>query len=228
MTTHKSLYSALAAAQAEMGPALRDAKNPHFGNKYADLASVMAACMPALNKHGIAVLQTTTDDENGFYVQTIFVHGETGETKESRLKLIIEKNNMQGLGSAITYARRYGLMGMAGIAPDDDDGNAAAAAPPKQEKATPAPRISSAQMKKMLPVLDTELGDCFSTVALDRLEKAWTAGMDKDGWPNPSPDSDEYEFSFRRQVKDKFADRRREIELNATPLTEPNILMAGE
>lgn len=58
--THKSLYSALAAAQAEMGPALRDAANPAFRSKYADLSAVLAAVMPALNNHGIAMFQRTT------------------------------------------------------------------------------------------------------------------------------------------------------------------------
>jgi len=131
--SHKGLYSALAAAQAEMGRALKDTNNPHFKSKYADLASVCDACMPALSKHGIAVLQPPFDDETGRYVKTIFVHGESGETFECRVPLIVAKTDMQGYGSAVTYARRYGLMGMAGIAPEDDDGNAAAKSPPKVE-----------------------------------------------------------------------------------------------
>jgi hypothetical protein len=130
---HKGLYAALAAAQADMGPALKDSTNPAFKSKYADLASVMAACMPALSAHGIAVLQPAFDDESGRYVKTIFVHGESGESVECRVPLIVAKNDMQGYGSAVTYGRRYGLMGMAGIAPEDDDGNAAAKAPPKDE-----------------------------------------------------------------------------------------------
>lgn len=133
---HKGLYSALAAAQSEMGRAMKDVVNPAFKSKYADLASVMDACMPALTKHGIAVLQPPYDDETGRYVKTIFVHGESGETVECRVPLLLGKVDMQGYGSAATYARRYGLMGMAGIAPDDDDGNAAskAAPDPKAEK----------------------------------------------------------------------------------------------
>jgi hypothetical protein len=134
---HKGLYSALAAAQADMGPALKDRTNPAFKSKYADLASVMAACMPALSAHGIAVLQPAFDDDTGRYVKTIFVHGESGEAVECQVPLIVSKNDMQGYGSAVTYARRYGLMGMAGIAPEDDDGNAASKAPPKDEPAPP-------------------------------------------------------------------------------------------
>jgi hypothetical protein len=139
MTDHKTVYAALAAAQMEMGKALKDSTNPAFKSKYADLASVMDACMPALNRHGIAVFQPTVDDESGRYVKTIFAHV-SGETVECRVPLIVSKNDMQGYGSAVTYARRYGLMGMAGIAPEDDDGNAAAKAPPPKHSSTEALR----------------------------------------------------------------------------------------
>lgn len=130
--TNKTIAAALAAAQAKMGKALKSANNPHFKSKYADLASVVDACMPALNEVGIAVIQPTTDDETGRYVETVLIHGESGETLKCRVPLIVAKNDMQGYGSAVTYARRYGLMSMAGIAPEDDDGNRAAKAPPQQ------------------------------------------------------------------------------------------------
>lgn len=148
-TKHKGLYSALAAAQGEMGRAAKDATNPAFKSKYADLSSVMDACMPALSKHGIAVLQPAFDDESGRYIKTIFVHGESGEAVECRVPLIVGKNDMQGYGSAATYARRYGLMGMAGIAPDDDDGNLAAKSPPEK----PAPKADKPAADDMVIVI---------------------------------------------------------------------------
>lgn len=126
MSEHKTIAAALASAQLSMGRALKDTTNPHFGKKYADLASVMDACMKSLNENGIAVIQPITETELGRYVVTRFIHT-SGESLETSVPLIIGKNDMQGLGSAITYARRYGLMGLAGIAPEDDDGNAAAA-----------------------------------------------------------------------------------------------------
>jgi len=128
--TRATIASALAAAQKAMGPALKDSVNPAFKSKYADLASVVAACMPALNANGIAVIQPTGEDEHGRHVRTIFIHGESGETLECAVPLIVGKNDMQGYGSAVTYARRYGLMCMAGIAPEDDDGNAAVSGAP--------------------------------------------------------------------------------------------------
>ena len=125
----KSIAAALSKAQAEMGKALKQSENPHFRSKYADLGAVMDACLPALNKHGIAVIQPTIDDDSGRYVETVLIH-DSGEELRCRVPLIVSKNDMQGYGSAVTYARRYGLMCMAGIAPEDDDGNAAAKAAP--------------------------------------------------------------------------------------------------
>ena len=137
---HDCIAAALAAAQMEMGKTLKSANNSHFKNKYADLASVMDACMPALNKNGIAVIQPCGEDERGRYVETMLIHALSGEELSCRVPLIVQKNDMQGYGSAVTYARRYGLMSMAGIAPEDDDGNAAAAAAPKQEQRRPDPK----------------------------------------------------------------------------------------
>lgn len=131
MTQKNEMYIALAKAQGEMGKALKATDNPFFNSKYADLATVMAACMPALHENGFAVIQPSGLDESGPFVDTVLLH-ESGGRIESRVYLVVNKNDMQGIGSAQTYARRYGLMGLAGIAPEDDDGNAASKAPPKQ------------------------------------------------------------------------------------------------
>ena len=141
----KSIATALASAQMNMGKALKQANNPHFRSKYADLGNVMDACLPALNEAGIALIQPTGEDDHGRYVETILIHGESGESLTCRVPLIVSKNDMQGYGSAVTYARRYGLMAMAGIAPEDDDGNAAAKAPPKQEQRQQKPQETDAE-----------------------------------------------------------------------------------
>jgi hypothetical protein len=137
-TQPQGIAAALAKAQTEMGKALKQANNPHFRSKYADLGNVMDACMPALNDNGIAVIQPIGQDEHGTYVETVLLHI-SGEELRSRVPLIIGKPDMQGFGSAVTYARRYGLMAMAGIAPEDDDGNAAAANPKREERRAPTP-----------------------------------------------------------------------------------------
>jgi hypothetical protein len=138
-TKHASIAAALAAAQAAMGRASKSANNPHFKSKYADLSSVMDACMPALTANGIAVTQPVKREDGEIVLYTILHHADSDQTlDDGGLPLIVNKRDMQGLGSALTYARRYGLMAMAGIAADDDDGNAAAAAPPpRQQPASP-------------------------------------------------------------------------------------------
>jgi hypothetical protein len=148
MTNNIEAIKALAKAQSEMGAALKKSLNPHFKNKYADLASVQEACLPALNDNGIAVIQPNGTDDGGMYVDTIFMH-ESGGTFSSRVYLVVDKMNMQGVGSATTYARRYGLMGMAGIAPEDDDGHAASKAPPKK-----SPVASTSEIEVLIDLIE--------------------------------------------------------------------------
>lgn len=147
----KGIATALAKAQANMTKALKQADNSHFRSKYADLGNVMDACMPALNEEGIAVIQPTGEDELGLFVETILIHGESGESLSCRVPLLIGKRDMQGYGSAVSYARRYGLLSMAGVAAasDDDDGNAAARNPPKPE----APKSISADQFREIQAL---------------------------------------------------------------------------
>jgi hypothetical protein len=161
----KNIAMALAAAQMAMGKALKQNTNPAFKSKYADLGSVMDACLPALNANGIAVIQPFFDDESGRYIKTIFIHGESGEHMECRVPLITSKNDMQGFGSAATYARRYGLMAMAGIAPEDDDGNAASKAAPRSDQA-PQP-VTPEMIERAMEYL-------YSSDSLDNLKERWS------------------------------------------------------
>lgn len=121
---------ALVKAQKEMGAVIKNASNPHLKSKYADLGSVLEACQVALHSNGFAIVQPCGKDDHGAYVETVLAH-ESGESFASRVYLVVGKQDMQGVGSAITYARRYGLLGMAGLAPEDDDGEATKA--PKRE-----------------------------------------------------------------------------------------------
>lgn len=138
-TMETSAAAALARAQGQMGKAFKNAANPHHKNKYADLASVLGACGEALHDNGFSVLQPIGRDEIGPYVDTVLLHA-SGERFECRVHLILPKQDMQGLGSAITYARRYGLMAMAAVAPadgTDDDGEAASRPPQRREEPRP-------------------------------------------------------------------------------------------
>lgn len=115
------LASALVKAQSEMGNASKDAKNPFFKSKYADLNAIREAVIPVLNKNGIMVLQPMSGDS----VETVLVH-ETGEWMSSATPIVCAKqNDPQALGSAISYARRYGLQAMVCIGAEDNDGEGA-------------------------------------------------------------------------------------------------------
>lgn len=119
-----ALAAALAKAQGAIKGAAKDSVNPGFRSKYADLASVWDACRKQLSDNGLAVIQTTDEAEDAVVVVTTLAHS-SGEWISGRLKLRPVKADPQGMGSAITYARRYALSAIVGIAPDDDDGQAA-------------------------------------------------------------------------------------------------------
>jgi hypothetical protein len=124
--TKKNLAAALAAAQAECQNVTMNKVNPHFRSKYADLSAVRDAIIPVFNKHGISVIQApTTDGFSGFSLETRLMHS-SGEYLIFNFPLPSDTNKMQAIGSAISYARRYTLSAIAGIASEeDDDGNAA-------------------------------------------------------------------------------------------------------
>jgi len=122
----KQITAALLKAQREMQNAKKDANNPFFKSKYADLNSVREACMPLLNENGIIVLQPMVTVDGNEYVKTVLLH-ESGESIESFTKILCKsQNDPQAYGSGVTYARRYGLQSLLSIGADDDDGNAAA------------------------------------------------------------------------------------------------------
>lgn len=121
------LFTAIAKAQGEFRSIPMDKKNPHFKSSYASLTATQEGTREFLSKHGLALIQSIDIDGDGYYLETMLTHS-SGQWASSRLKLILDKNNMQGLGSAITYAKRYAWQAMLGVVGDeDDDGNAAVA-----------------------------------------------------------------------------------------------------
>ena len=124
----KLISTALLAAKRNFTPALKDKINPAFKGqnvKYADLAACLHAVDDACLDAGIVLYQETSEDPRGVTVETVFLH-ESGETLRcGKLHVPASKNDAQGFGSALTYARRYSLLTACGIASEDDDGNAA-------------------------------------------------------------------------------------------------------
>lgn len=131
--------AALAKAQGQIQGAVKDSTNPAFKSRYADLASVWDACRVALSLNGLAVVQGPALADRGVSVTTRLLHS-SGQWAESTLILPMDKATAQGAGSAITYARRYALAAMVGVAPDDDDDGNAASQQPAQQQHRPSPK----------------------------------------------------------------------------------------
>jgi hypothetical protein len=133
-----AIGAALAKAQSAIQPAAKDAKNPHFNSRYADLASVWEACRAHLAAQGIAVSQSPEATDATVSVETLLLHS-SGEWLSGTLTARAKDAGPQSIGSTITYLRRYGLASMVGVAPDDDDAEAAQPRKPAPERATPPP-----------------------------------------------------------------------------------------
>ena len=123
------LFAALAKAQGDIEGAKKDSDNPHFKSKYADLASVWAAVRAPLAKNGLAVMQWPRTVGNGVEVETILAHA-SGQYMSDVFWVPCSKMDAHGLGSATTYARRFSLASILGVAPEDDDGNSASIGAP--------------------------------------------------------------------------------------------------
>lgn len=120
----KELATALVVCQTQLKSALKDSENPYFKSKYSDLGSVWDACRKALHDNGLAVSQTTGLGDHGPYLETKLLHT-SGQWVSGHYPLNPVKNDPQGLGSAVTYARRYALAAIVGVVSEDDDGHGA-------------------------------------------------------------------------------------------------------
>jgi len=134
-----AIAAALAKAQGEIQDAVTDSANPFFKSKYADLHSVISAIKDPLSKHGLAYVQSPDFEGNTVTLVTTLMHS-SGEWVKSRITMTPQKPDPQGIGSVITYARRYALAAIVGIAQQDDDAESATVhqKKPKEVKKLPA------------------------------------------------------------------------------------------
>lgn len=197
MTTSESINeiaAALAKAQGEMGGAVKDAANPFFKSKYADLASVWDACRGPLTTHGLSVVQFPKTEYSGtpepyqwtskggetrngvrvvcvVSVITRILHA-SGQWLEDAVSTMLPTGDPQAVGSAITYLRRYALQSVAGVAPEDDDAEA-------------AHRVGNGQSAKPAAVPAAPKGygewltdmEAVAAEGTQRLQQAWKASM---------------------------------------------------
>lgn len=140
----KNIASAFISAKKAFAPALKTSTNPHFKSKYADLAACVEAVDDSFLDNGIVMYQETFEDDSGVTVETVLLH-ESGESiRCGKLHVPASKQDPQGYGSALSYARRYSLMAACGIAPEDDDGNAGSKDTPSKATKTVAMDVNYA------------------------------------------------------------------------------------
>lgn len=170
-----TLAKALAKAQGEMENAGKNAVNPHFKSKYADLAEILNTVRPVFSKHGLAVTQFPAFENNIASVETILTH-ESGEWMSGICSAPVKQADPQGVGSALTYLRRYSLSAVCGLAQEDDDANAASKTPkrPAQQQQRPAPaqpaKAAPAQPVNHVPATKATLAALASYYAYDPAE----------------------------------------------------------
>ena len=115
-----NLVDSLAKAQAEMRNAAFNRQNSHFKNRYADLGAIRDAVVPILSKHGIALVQSIETHDGVSMVVTKLLKGDESIVS-SGCPVIVDRKGPQAFGSALTYARRYSMSAIVGIASEEDD-----------------------------------------------------------------------------------------------------------
>jgi len=158
------LAAALAKAQGQFKNAPKKAKNPFFGSMYADLGACMDAVRDALSANGLAVTQCPGNVEGEtLHLTTKLIHS-SGQWLQADQVIPIGKHynkrgeeipiNPQIIGSCITYARRYGLCAIVGLATEDDDGNAVSQQP--EPKPKPARRADNEKAQYQITVSEVK------------------------------------------------------------------------
>ena len=159
-----ALAAALAKAQGSLNAALKDSKNPHLKNKYADLASIWNAAREPLAANELAVIQTTERDEGGQHLVTTLAHS-SGEWIRGQLTIGTDGANKgvninQALGSSISYMRRYALAAIVGVIQDDDDAQSSSGNNGHRSNPEPQPEIDSRPpLIKRIENAEKELGE---------------------------------------------------------------------
>lgn len=184
MDNINELAAALAKAQSKMESAAKDTANPFFKSKYADLASVTGAVRTGLNETGLSYVQIVHDKPDCAAIETVILHSSGQSLTTGIVCVPVAKHDAQGYGSAITYARRYGLAMAFGVAPEDDDGNAATKAKPEPAKTVAKSEFDSldSDTQDMLMRYADEVikGFAFDSGEAYKLYEKHKAGMDSD------------------------------------------------
>ena len=136
------LYKALAQAQAVLGRADKDGKNPHYRSRYATLTSVIEAVRPVFAEHGLSIMQHPHYDDGTVFLTTVIGHTSGQWTRSVAGVPIGKKADSHAFGSCVSYLRRYSLASVACLVQDDDDGNQVSHV--QRRKAAPQPATPAA------------------------------------------------------------------------------------
>lgn len=178
------LSKAFAMFQAEVNNPINSTVNNFFKNKYATLGDVLNEVRPVLAKNGLSILQMPSGDGGLVQLTTLIMHssGEWIETEPIIMRP--EKPNAQGIGSVLTYARRYSLSAILGIASEDDDDGNEASQPDKKDAPSKKPTTKD---KSELKELTSELVEKAKTLQLSGVANADIMKIFSDkGCPNPN------------------------------------------
>lgn len=188
--TTKNIFKALSEFKKDFKQPLKDADNPYFKSKYVPLENVVQSIDNIAPSKGLSYIQSTISDDNRAGVKTIIIH-ESGEFIEfDPLYLKADKPTAQGMGSAITYARRYSLSSAFGVASDvDDDGNEASGNTTKNSKGSKVkePTVSEAitkakELKQSIMDIKKVNAELVDKWILDYLEADDISKLTKEQW----------------------------------------------
>lgn len=151
------LLAAMLAVQGEAPTLQKTATNPHYKSKYAPLDTIVETIGPILHRHGLVWSSLPVSDEHGNPALTYRLsHAASKESMEGTMPLLLSKQDAQGQGSAITYARRYALCAVLNLVADDDDDGQRAANGSGQAQASGSAALATAPQKKLLRTLITQ------------------------------------------------------------------------
>lgn len=164
----KEFLQALSDLQDSVNKIVKNEDNPFFKSRYTDLNAIFEEVKPKIREKGFILIQTVINN----VLRTELIHIETGEKLESFMDLLTVKPDMQQLGSAVTYARRYSLLPLLNLECVDDDGNLASG------------KVKSFDELETYEDFDTAIRSCKSEKAVNALWYKWKEKFSKD--------SDEY------------------------------------
>jgi len=178
--TTPELFSALAKSQGEIENAKKGSVNPHFKSRYADLAEILNTVRPVLSANALSTIQNAEFDGSMVSVETVLCHAGGGWVS-GKISCVPAKADAQGIGSSITYLRRYGLAAIVGIAQEDDDGQSATHSKPVPAK--PADIASIREAVEELAIdheaFEKYLGGPLAEMSVEQYKKAITAISNK-------------------------------------------------